>query len=293
MTDAFKNAVIQYLKPFEGNFNYETMLSGHLDICRFHSWANEVSQYKEVTGSVVLSSGCGSAGDLFAFMEAGASKAYGIEVSDGLADLARKRFLGTRFEDFVQIDVYDGSVLPYNNDSFDIILSMHVIEHTQNPPLYLTELFRVLRPGGVIFLDVPNRYYKMEQHTLLPYIHFLPMKPRDAFTGVLLSRPFSYLLSGQTKYKLETLVSFHFPSASQLVRIYSTYQATYSLKLEDAFYHSYAGERVPYKAYFGKYLLGRARKMTTFRMVIRELRNVLFDAEDSKSHEPAKNPHPL
>lgn len=128
--DAFRNAVIQFLKPFEGNFNYETMLNGHLDISRFYSWVNEVSQYKEVTGSVVLSSGCGSAGDLFVFMEAGASKAYGIEVSEGLADLARKRLLGTRFENFVQIAVYHGSVLPYDNVFFDIIFSMHVIEHT-------------------------------------------------------------------------------------------------------------------------------------------------------------------
>ncbi len=113
MTEAFKDAVIEYLRPYEGNFNYENMLRDHIDISRFYLWVGEVPKYRAISGSTVLSSGCGSAGDLQVFLEMGASKAHGIEVSEGLADLARLRFQGAQFERRVEIVTYDGSILPY------------------------------------------------------------------------------------------------------------------------------------------------------------------------------------
>ena len=174
----FRGAVEEYLKAYAGYFNYENMLHGHLDASRFYGWVEQASHYRKIAGSIVLSSGCGSGGDLLAFMEAGALKSCGIEVDGNLAALARKRFEGTDFQDTVEVQVYDGSVLPYEEGFFDIVFSMHVIEHTKDPALYLVELFRVLRPGGIIFLDLPNRYYRMEQHILIPYIHFLPTSRR-------------------------------------------------------------------------------------------------------------------
>jgi len=271
MTEAFKDAVIEYLRPYEGNFNYGNMLRGHIDISRFHLWVGEVPKYRAISGSTVLSSGCGSAGDLQVFLEMGASKAHGIEVSEGLADLARLRFQGTQFERRVEIVTYDGSILPYVDGCFDIVFSMHVVEHTQNPELYLTELFRVLKPGGVVFLDLPSRYYWREQHTLLPFIHFPPTKERDVIINSLLAKPLRYLWSEQTLYKLQTLRGFQFPSASELVRIYNSHKDAYLLELRDALFFASMPNRVPYRALSWKHWLGLVRNMTTFRMVIGKL----------------------
>jgi SAM-dependent methyltransferase len=267
-SDIFRDAVQQYLSPYAANFNYANMLNGHLDISRFYGWVEDVARYREIVGSDVLCSGCGSAGDLMAFLQAGASRACGIEVDDGLADLARKRFVGTRFESVVAVQVYDGSTLPYESDAFDIVFSMHVIEHTKDPAAYLAELFRVLRFGGIIFLDVPNRYYRIEQHILIPYIHYLPTKQRDGLIRILLSPFFSRWLSADAKYKFENYSGVYFPSADQLVAVYHLHRTTYSLDLRDAFYHSCSARRVPYAVQPGKYLFGPARKMTTFRLVI-------------------------
>ena len=267
-TNVFRQAVIDYLKPSEGNFNYEYMLDGHLDASRFEILVKQVEPYRPIAGSRVLSSGCGSAGDLWAFMRAGAARGFGIEVTDDLAQLARERFRGTEFEPAVQIDVYDGSVLPYQPDMFDIIYSMHVIEHTPGPAQYLDELCRVLRPGGIIFMDVPNRYYKLEQHSGVPYIHFPPVRLRNLILRVLLSKPIAPHLSADTRYKLSTYFNYQIPSAAQLMRIYRTAQQRYGLQLRAAFFHSSGGEHVPYRAYPGKYFFGRAHTMITFRMVI-------------------------
>jgi SAM-dependent methyltransferase len=42
-------------------------------------------------------------------------------------------------------------ILPYDNDSFDVVLSVGVLEHVSNDRASLTEIKRVLKPGGLFF----------------------------------------------------------------------------------------------------------------------------------------------
>lgn len=49
-----------------------------------------------------------------------------------------------------------GAPLPYATGTFDLVVSMDVIEHLPNPRPWLDELVRVLRPGGHLFLTTPN-----------------------------------------------------------------------------------------------------------------------------------------
>ncbi len=48
--------------------------------------------------------------------------------------------------------------LPFANDHFDAIFYHHVIEHVDQPQQSLTELARVLKPKGWIFVGTPNRH---------------------------------------------------------------------------------------------------------------------------------------
>jgi SAM-dependent methyltransferase len=47
--------------------------------------------------------------------------------------------------------------LPYPDASFDSLVSFQVIEHIQDDTLFLKEIHRVLRPGGVALITTPNR----------------------------------------------------------------------------------------------------------------------------------------
>lgn len=47
--------------------------------------------------------------------------------------------------------------LPYQEASFDSVISFQVIEHIDNDALFLEEIHRVLRPGGTALLTTPNR----------------------------------------------------------------------------------------------------------------------------------------
>jgi SAM-dependent methyltransferase len=71
-------------------------------------------------------------------------------------------YLGVDFEneghphDKEQVDVfYDGKRLPFDNDHFDSILCSEVFEHIFNIDEVITELYRVLKPGGKMLVTVP------------------------------------------------------------------------------------------------------------------------------------------
>ncbi|MEM9326069.1 MAG: class I SAM-dependent methyltransferase [Bacteroidota bacterium] len=61
-------------------------------------------------------------------------------------------------ENYPQHDFRQGHFppLPYDNESFDSIVSFQVIEHVKKDELFLEEIHRLLRPGGVALLTTPN-----------------------------------------------------------------------------------------------------------------------------------------
>jgi SAM-dependent methyltransferase len=80
----------------------------------------------------------------------------------GCADVPYRRFFGADV-DFVAADIAgnphatldlrsDGTV-PAPDGSFDAVLSTQVLEHVVDPALYVSECFRVLRPGGRLLLS--------------------------------------------------------------------------------------------------------------------------------------------
>lgn len=106
----------------------------------------------EVRGRV-LDAGCGSGGIAVSFAEE-CEQSVGLDIknkfSDAGARLARERNLTNAV--FVQ---GDGTKLPFTPASFDLVLSHSVLEHVDSAEAYLSECHRVLRPGGVLFLQTP------------------------------------------------------------------------------------------------------------------------------------------
>lgn len=58
-------------------------------------------------------------------------------------------------------------------DSFDGILHSHALEHVPDPRGVLEEFFRVLKPGGWVFIEVPNESWdKVATQKLIPHLYF-------------------------------------------------------------------------------------------------------------------------
>ena len=59
--------------------------------------------------------------------------------------------------------LYDGGEFPFPNDFFDSALCNQVLEHVFNPDEFLSEIKRVLKPGGKLLLTVPFVWDEHEQ----------------------------------------------------------------------------------------------------------------------------------
>ena len=94
-----------------------------------------------------------------------------------------------------------GDTLPFADDTFDVIVSNHVIEHVPQASTHLREIRRVLRPGGVAYLATPNRWWPWEFHARIPLLHFLPARlfSKLAMRWGRLTEPVRLLSLGQLK----------------------------------------------------------------------------------------------
>jgi 2-polyprenyl-6-hydroxyphenyl methylase/3-demethylubiquinone-9 3-methyltransferase len=50
--------------------------------------------------------------------------------------------------------------LPYNDNTFDIVICVDVLEHVENLQIAISEIYRVLKPHGLFFFDTINRSLK-------------------------------------------------------------------------------------------------------------------------------------
>ncbi|MEB3310891.1 MAG: methyltransferase domain-containing protein [Snowella sp.] len=125
------------------------------------SWGNieHLIRYAFVTpfiqGKKVLDIACGSGyGSQYMALQ-GAEQVVGVDIEQQAIDYARK-FHNHDVIRYIQSDAQ--SVPELADDSFDVIVSFETIEHVQHPMLFLTELRRLLKPEGQIFMSCPNDY---------------------------------------------------------------------------------------------------------------------------------------
>ena len=68
---------------------------------------------------------------------------------------------------------YDGTTFPFNDNEYDSVLCNQVLEHVFNPDEFLSEIKRVLKPGGRLLLTVPFVWDEHEQpHDYARYSSF-------------------------------------------------------------------------------------------------------------------------
>jgi 2-polyprenyl-3-methyl-5-hydroxy-6-metoxy-1,4-benzoquinol methylase len=66
--------------------------------------------------------------------------------------------------------VADAGRLAFRDESFDIVISSEMIEHTEAPEQTVQELARVLRGGGLLVLTTPNQVWQWPFHGLENFI---------------------------------------------------------------------------------------------------------------------------
>ena len=82
----------------------------------------------------------------------------GVDVTDKVVVYANKRYARHNCR-FLK---YDGRVLPFENNSIDVLVTFQVIEHIDDDHAFVAEIHRVLKPGGKLFMTTPNRATRLK-----------------------------------------------------------------------------------------------------------------------------------
>ena len=102
------------------------------------------------SGMSVLDCGCGSGSITLGLAEAVApGEVVGIDISKDPIEHARKSALEKSVSN-VRFEVASVLEIPFPDESFDAVFSHAVLEHLSSPLVALTEMRRVLKPGGFV-----------------------------------------------------------------------------------------------------------------------------------------------
>lgn len=114
----------------------------------------ELGKEVDLKNSKVLDVGCGTGLFMKHILDVGCTQCFGVDGHTNFADLAIKR----GYKEVKQVEDLNVDKIPFHDDTFDVIVCKDVFEHLLNPTHTVSEIKRVLKPGGVFLLHVPNHF---------------------------------------------------------------------------------------------------------------------------------------
>lgn len=153
------------------NFN-DSSLEVQVDNRVFYegTWSDIAYHIETLTGRLLsgmslLDVGCGWAQCLLYFAGRGMD-CYGFDPAPEAVSYGVSKGLNLRHAGMDKMDVFESR-------SFDVVMLNNVLEHLAAPEVVVTEIRqRVLRPGGMIIIDVPNEFNVFQ--TVGRDVHCLP-----------------------------------------------------------------------------------------------------------------------
>lgn len=135
-------------------------------------------------------------------------KVTGIDISEKMLDLGRKKISDRGLDSKIELLKADSEAMPFSDSSFDAAMCSFGVRNFSSPLRGLTEICRVLRPGGMIMVLEFSRpaYFPVKQLYFLYFRRILPLIGR--------------MVSGDGKaytYLPESVMAF--PEGEEFIRI--------------------------------------------------------------------------
>lgn len=134
-----------------------------ITIIRYNELLDKFEKFKKT--KKLLDVGCG----IGYFLEVATKRGwevYGTEYTEDAINICKSK----------GINVQKGKLQPqnYQIEQFDVITSFEVIEHINNPIEEITNFYKILRKGGLVYLTTPNfnsisRYYLKSNYNIITY----------------------------------------------------------------------------------------------------------------------------
>jgi len=191
---------LQRLARFIGNQQHEAYPEApnavHLQVTSLA--INHLCQtYPPPQGALVLDVGCGQGLALQQFAERG-FRPVGITLNQEDARICRQQGH--------TVAGMDQSFLDFPDGTFDLIWARHVVEHSLFPYYTLTEFRRVIKPAGMLYVEVPasetaSRHEQNSNHySILSHAMWLSLLERSDFATLEAPRYQGPVECGQDEY---------------------------------------------------------------------------------------------
>lgn len=129
-------------------------------------------------------------GDLAILMAAtSATEIIGADISAGMLDVGRKKITERKLDNKIQMVLADSENMPFDDNYFDAITVAFGVRNFENLEKGLSEILRVLKPGGIFVIletSVPTKFpykqgYSFYSKFILPAIGKLFSKDKSAY----------------------------------------------------------------------------------------------------------------
>ena len=117
----------------------------------------------------ILDVGC-STGIMANYFSDYFGQVVGIDIDEPAVQYARENFT----KDNINFNMGNAMDIRYPKNSFDVVVCAHVYEHVPDADSLMTEIHRVLKPGGVCYFSAGNRLSVKEPHYNLPFLSVMP-----------------------------------------------------------------------------------------------------------------------
>ena len=147
-------------------------LSGGTDIY----WRKKaIAELKKTNPQIILDAATGTA-DMAIMMTKylKPSKIIGIDISDGMLDLGKKKIQKLHLDDRIHLELADGESIPFPNDHFDAITIAFGVRNFENLEKGIAEMLRVLKPSGkLVVLEFSKPKHPVFRKLYQAYMRFI------------------------------------------------------------------------------------------------------------------------
>lgn len=122
--------------------------------------------------------------------ETNAKKIIGLDISGGMLEIGKKKISKKNLAKTIEMVIGDSENLPFEDNSFDAVTVAFGVRNFENLEIGLSEILRVLKPGGVFVVletSVPTKFpfkqgYYLHTRFILPIIGKIFSKDKLAYS---------------------------------------------------------------------------------------------------------------
>ncbi len=182
-----KEQVAQMFDTISGNYDG---LNKIISLGTDATWKKKILQRVKLlhpTSILDIATGTGDLAILFA--ETTATEIIGLDISQGMLDMGKKKISDKNLDSKIQMVLGDGEKIPYTDNYFDVITVAYGVRNFENLEKGLSEILRVLKPNGTFIIletAVPTKFpfkqgYYIYTNFIMPTIGKLFSKDKAAY----------------------------------------------------------------------------------------------------------------